>query len=90
MFLGLVRDPEWQPPDGFPEPSPDRPWEVPWRALAWLAGLGTMLKLEPVVEHEAGAVVGYGFLLATVALGAWRLDRWCSRLYWRGLRDYQS
>jgi hypothetical protein len=90
MFVGLVRDPEWQAPDGFPEPSPRRSWEVPWRALAWLAVLGGLLKLEPVVARVAGAPIGYGFLLATVALGVWRFDRWCARLYWRGLQEYQQ
>jgi hypothetical protein len=90
MFLGLVRDPEWQPPDGFCEPDPGGSWEVPWPALAWLAVLGGLLKLEPVVEHVAGAPIGYAFLLAIVALGVWRFDRWCARLYWRGLQDYQQ
>jgi hypothetical protein len=90
MFVGLVRDPDWQPPDGFREPNPGRSWEVPWRALAWLAVLGGLLKLEPAVEHVAGAPIGYGFLLAIVALGVWRFDRWCVRLYWRGLQEYQQ
>ena len=91
MFVSLVRGPEWQPPDGFSEPEPDRAVvEVPWAALAWLATFGGLLKLEPVVEQAAGARVGYGFLLATVALGAWRLDRWCARLNWLGLREYKQ
>jgi hypothetical protein len=28
-------------------------------------------------------------LLLVLALGFWRLERWCSRQYWRGLRDFK-
>jgi hypothetical protein len=92
MFVGLVRDPGWQPPEGFPEPGPEpgRSWRIPWRAVIWVAVLIGLLRLVPVVEDAFGPLVGYGLLVATVSLGVWRFDRWCGRLYWRGLRDYQS
>ena len=90
MFVGLVRDPEWQPPEGFPEPHRGREWRVPWRALLWLAVFWSLLSLVPAVNDAFGPLAGYGLLVAAVSLGVWRLDRWCSRQYWRGLRDYQS
>jgi hypothetical protein len=37
-----------------------------------------------------GGGAGYAVILLAVTAGLWRLDRWCSRQYWRGLRDYQS
>jgi hypothetical protein len=90
MFLGLVRDPEWQPPEGFPDPRRRRDWSVPWRAFAWVAVLLGLLRLVPTVDDAFGSLAAYGLIVATVSLGVWRLDRWCSRQYWRGLRDYQS
>jgi hypothetical protein len=90
MFVGLVRDPEWQPPDGFGGSDRDRSWDVPWRSLAWLAAFLVLLRLVPIVGDAFGSLAAYGLLVATVSLGVWRLDRWCSRQYWRGLRDYQS
>ena len=90
MFVGLVRDPEWQPPDGFNGPGRRRSWHVPWRAILWVAAMWGLLRLVPVVVDTFGGLAGYGLLLATVSLGVWRFDRWCSRQYWRGLRDYQS
>ena len=90
MFVGLVRDPDWQPPDGLPDPHGRRQWSVPWRALVWLAVFCGLLKLVPTVDDAFGPLAGYGLLVAAMSLGVWRLDRWCSRQYWRGLRDYQS
>ena len=46
--------------------------------------------LVPVVGHAAGQFAGYLLLCFNVALGFWRFDRWCSKQYWSGLRDYQS
>jgi hypothetical protein len=90
MFVGLVRDPEWQPPDGFPGREPRRSWGLPWRAIAWVAAIWGLLRLVPVVDDAFGSLAAYGLLVASMSLGVWRLDRWCSRQYWRGLRDYQS
>jgi hypothetical protein len=91
MFVGLVRDPDWRPPDGFGDPrGPRRQWSFPWRAVVWLAVFWGLLRLVPAVNDAFGALAGYGLIVATVSLGVWRLDRWCSRQYWRGLRDYQS
>jgi hypothetical protein len=90
MFVGLVSDPRWEPPDGLPEPEPHRSWPVPWRALAWVATFWVLLALIPAADDAGGPLAGYGLLLATVVLAVWRLDRWCSRQYWRGLRDHQS
>jgi hypothetical protein len=44
----------------------------------------------PVVEHRVGGVAGYGVLLGAVTLGAWRLDRWAGRQYWRGLGEHRE
>jgi hypothetical protein len=49
-----------------------------------------LLALVPAAEHAFGPLPGYAFLLLVVALGLWRLDRWCARQYWRGLRDYRA
>ena len=90
MFVGLVRDPRWEPPEGSPEPGPRRSWRVPWRAVAWIAAFWAVLALVSVVDHAFGELAAYGLLLLTVTLAAWRLDRWMGRQYLRGLRDYQS
>jgi hypothetical protein len=37
-----------------------------------------------------GNLAGYGVLMLAVALVAWRLDRWCGRASWTGMRDYTS
>jgi hypothetical protein len=87
MFVGLVRSPRWEPP---PAPPPSRNWRVPWRALAWLAVFWALMAAVPLVSRLAGPPAGYGVLLLAVAVGLWRLDRWCSRQYWQGLREYQA
>jgi hypothetical protein len=48
------------------------------------------MALVPVVDRAFGALAGYGLLLLIVALTFWRVDRWCARQYWQGLREYQS
>ncbi len=50
----------------------------------------TLLLLAPLAGREFGGGVGYLVLIFDVALGSWRLNRWTSRRYTRGLRDYQS
>ena len=92
-FVGLVSDPRWEPPDESPEPRRrrrNRGWSVPWGVLAWVTVWWTLLLLAPLAGREFGGGVGYLVLLFDVALGSWRLNRWTSRRYTRGLRDYQS
>src|SRR3954447_1443601 len=90
MFVGLVRDPGWHgPPDGEPE-RPDREprsWRIPWGPIVWAVALVAVVALVPLVDRLIGDLAGYLLLLAVVAVGALRVDRWCSRQYWRGLRD---
>ena len=96
MFVGLVRDPgrDWRPPDDNPEPSPRRSWSLEWRlvvrVLAWVGVVAAMFALAPVVSDVVGTLAGYLLILAAVAVGVWRVDRWCARQYWRGLKDYNS
>jgi hypothetical protein len=91
-FVGLVSDPRWEPPDDSPEPRRrwNWNWRVPWSVLAWVAVWWTLLLLAPVAGRELGDGVGYLVLIVDVSLGSWRLNRWTSRQYTRGLRDYQS
>ena len=88
MFVGLVRDPEWQPPEGFP--GPRRRWRVPWRVIAAVVVFCVMLRLVPVVDHAWGPLAGYAFLLAAVTVGGLLLDRLLGPTYLRGLKDYQA
>ena len=90
MFVGLVRDPRWEPPEGTPEPERRRTWRIPWGAIISIAVFCVMLRVVPVVDHAFGPAVGYGFLCLTVAFGGWRLDRGLGDGYWRGLKDYQA
>jgi hypothetical protein len=89
-FVGLVSDPRWEPPDDQPESRGPHRRQVPWRALAWIAVVVAMVLTVPVADHALGPLAGYGWMLAAIAVAVWRIDRWCSRQYWRGLRDYQS
>jgi hypothetical protein len=89
FFVGLVGERRWEPPGDVPKP-PEPAWHVPWRELAWLAGVAALLFLSPVAGHALGGFAGYVVLLLAIALGIWRVERWCSRQYWRGLRDYQA
>ena len=90
MFVGLVRSPGWELPPAPAPPPPRRHGRVPWRALAWLAVFWALMAAVPLASHLAGPPAGYGVLLLAVAVGLWRLDRWCSRQYWQGLREYQA
>jgi len=89
LVVGLVHGGGWEPPDERPDP-PRRAWHVPWRALAWIAAWCWLLALVPYAEDALGPLAGYAVLLSAIALGFWRVERWCSRQYWRGLRDYQA
>ena len=90
MFVGLVQDPGWHRPDDNEEPSRRRPWRVPRGVVIWTLVLIGMRALIPFAEHEIGDFAGYVLVVATLTVAVWRVDRWCSRQYWRGLRDYQS
>ncbi len=84
MFVGLVRDPRWEPPDDDP-PRRDLP-HVPWRPFAWVALICWLL-------YAAGAVDGvasYVLCVAALWVAGWRLDRWLSRQYWGGLTEFKS
>jgi hypothetical protein len=48
------------------------------------------MALVPIVTRAFGGLAGYAVLLLAVALVFWRLDRWCARQYWGGLREYKS
>ena len=63
MFVGLVSDPRWQPPEGAPEPerAPVVADSVARDRL--VAVFCAMLWLVPVVDHAFGPLAGYGFLL---------------------------
>jgi hypothetical protein len=91
-FVGLVRSSDgWEPSDEpAPGPAPRRPWDIPWRALGWLAVLLALLFVAPVVSHLLGEIAGYLVILLAVGVGCWRMERFCAAQYWRGLRDYQA
>jgi hypothetical protein len=93
MFVGLVGDPGWHgPPDGLPDKPEREPrsWRVPWGPIAWVLALVALVALVPVVDHLIGNFAGYVMICVVVLVGTLRVDRWCSRQYWRGLRDYRS
>lgn len=89
MFVGLVRSPEWRPPDDE-QPPPRQRRRVPWKALLWVAAWCWAMALVPAVDHALGAGAGYVYLLLTVSVGVWRLERVGTGPYLRGLRDYQA
>jgi uncharacterized membrane protein len=47
------------------------------------------MALVPVVNSAFGGLAGFGVLMLAVALVLWRLERWCARQYWHGLREYK-
>jgi hypothetical protein len=90
LVLGLIHDGGWEPPEYEPEPEPRRrKWNLPWRPLAWVAAWCWLMALVPVVNSAFGGLAGFGVLMLAVALGFWRLERWCARQYWQGLREYK-
>jgi hypothetical protein len=87
----LIHDGGWElPDDDEPEqPRPRRKWNLPWRSLVWAAVWCWLMALVPVVSSAFGGFAGFGVLMAAVALAVWRIDRWCARQYWAGLREYK-
>jgi hypothetical protein len=97
VVFGLVHSSGWDPPDREWEPPEDdarkrREWDwhlVPWRSLAWLALWCVLMAIVPAVTSTFGGFAGFGVLMAAVALAFWRLERFCARQYWNGLREYK-
>jgi hypothetical protein len=93
LVFGLVHGGGWDPSDGQPpEDEGERQpwtWRLPWRPLAWFAAWCWLMALVPVVNSAFGGLAGFGVLMLAFALGAWRLDRFCARQYWHGLREYK-
>jgi len=56
----------------------------------WVATLLAMVALVPLADHLIGNLAGYVMILTVVLIGALRVEYWCSRQYWRGLRDYPA
>ncbi len=55
----------------------------------WVAVWCWLMALVPVVTSAFGGLAGFGVLMLSVALAFWRLERFCARQYWNGLRDYK-
>lgn len=94
MLVGLIHDdPGWQP-EPAPEPARRRLRWVwahgHWRALAWWAGWCWLFVLAGIVANLVGALAGYLVVLVAVALASWRVERWCARQYWGGLREWHG
>jgi hypothetical protein len=102
LVLGLVHGNGWEPPDhGWaPDPPPEedapgrRDWnldwrKLPWRALAWLGVWAFLMAIVPFVSSTFGGLAGFLVLMVAVALAFWRLERFCARQYWDGLRDFK-
>jgi hypothetical protein len=99
LVFGLVHGHGWEPLDRGWEPPEDefpeqqrREWDwhiVPWRSLAWLALWVVLMAIVPSVSSTFGGLAGFGVLMAAVALAFWRLERFCARQYWNGLREYK-
>lgn len=97
LVFGLVHGSGWEPPERGWEPPEDeapkrREWDwhmVPWRSLAWLALWCALMAIVPFVSSTLGGLAGFAVLMAAVALAFWRLERFCARQYWQGLREYK-
>ena len=99
LVFGLVHSDGWEPPDCGPEPPEDDlpareryelHWHmVPWRSLAWLALWCVLMAIVPFVSGSFGGLAAFGVLMAAVGLAFWRLERFCARQYWHGLREYK-
>jgi hypothetical protein len=86
VFVGLVHDHSWEPPDQGPRPPRRRRLpHVPWQPFAWFAAFCWLM----VVAGAVGGLPGYVIVLLAVGMGCWRIDRWLGRQYWQGLREYQ-
>jgi hypothetical protein len=96
LVFGLVHGDGWDPPEEPWEPGEDdlperRPWtwHLPWRPFAWLAVWCWLMALVPIVTSAAGGLAGFGVLMLAIGLACWRLERFCARQYWGGLREYK-
>jgi hypothetical protein len=97
LVFGLVHDSGREPPDYGPEPPEDPSrnggewnWHmVPWRSLAWVALWCALMAIVPFLSSTFGGLAGFGVLMAAVGLAFWRLERFCARQYWQGLREYK-
>lgn len=90
LVVGLIHDGGWESPDDEPEqPRPNRKWNLPWRTLVWIAVWFWLMALVPVASSAFGGLAGFFVLLAAVVLLFWRLERWCAKQYWAGLREYK-
>lgn len=89
MIIGLVRSDDGPPPD-LPGPPGGPDWQIPWPVVFWLVVIGALMAAVPVVTHAVGGLAGYGVVLVIVVVVSLRLEKWCSRQYWRGLRDHQA
>ncbi|MBV9942074.1 MAG: hypothetical protein JO262_08110 [Solirubrobacterales bacterium] len=96
LVFGLVQGDRWEPPDDGSEPqADDRPerrpwtWRLPWRPFAWFAAWCWLMALAPVVSRAFGGLAGFGVLMLALGLGCWRLERFCARQYWGGLREHK-
>jgi hypothetical protein len=83
MFVGLVRSRDREPP---PPPPSRRRAEIPWQAVATLVAVIALF----TASASLGGLPGYLALVAAVAIGAWRLNRWSCGQYWSGLREHRS
>jgi hypothetical protein len=94
LVFGLIHDGGWEPsrrepPEDPRTPPPGRSWHLPWRPLAWVAAWCWLMALVPVASDDIGPLAGYVVVMAAVALAFWRINRWCARQYWSGLRDFK-
>jgi hypothetical protein len=96
LVFGLVHDGGWEPPERAWESPEDEPperqpwtWRLPWRPLAWFAAWCWLMALVPVASSAFGGLAGFGVLMLAFALACWRLERFCARAYWHGLREYK-
>jgi hypothetical protein len=96
LLFGLVQGDGWDPPEpdfdhAADEPPERRPWtwRLPWKPLAWFAAWCWLMALVPVVSSAFGGLAGFGVLMLAFGLVCWRLERFCSRQYWHGLREYK-
>lgn len=96
LVFGLVHDAGSEPPEHGFEPPEDEPperrpwtWRAPWKPLAWFAAWCWLMAIVPMVSHAFGGLAGFGVLMLAIALGFWRLERFCARQYWSGLREHK-
>jgi hypothetical protein len=48
------------------------------------------MALIPVVSSSFGGLAGFGVVILVVVLACWRIDRFCARQHWDGMRDYKQ